>query len=166
MSESEMQSSVAAHGNAGDGAIGAAGANAVVAFDEGKEFLKEKIFVAEFVVAGIDIEGGFAGGGGDEEILEAAFFAKIFDQVPAVGVEKGLLVVAEAVKEIEDGEAARSVGVKAGRQEDAIRNGASEDFAGDGVALDAAGSGLSGREIKEVQAGEEKEKAYSSLRSG
>jgi hypothetical protein len=33
-----------------------------------------------------------------------AFFAEIFDEVPAAGVKEGLLVVAEAVEEIEDGE--------------------------------------------------------------
>jgi hypothetical protein len=110
-----------------------------VALDEREKFLQEKILVADFAVAGIDVEGGFAGGSGDEEILEAAFIAEIFNKVPAAGMEEGLLVVAEAVEKIENGEAAGFVGVKAGRQENAIGNGAREDFAGDGIAFDAAG---------------------------
>jgi hypothetical protein len=97
-----------------------------------------------------------------------ALFAEVFDEVPAAGVEEGLLVVAEAVKEIKDGEAECFVGVKSGRQEDAIGHRASEDFAGHGVALDAAGGG-GGGEAKEVEEGKEvkeKEKADPLLRSG
>jgi hypothetical protein len=60
-----MKRAVTAHGNAGDGAIGAAGADAVVAFDEREKFLQKKILVAEFAITGVDIESGFAGGSGD-----------------------------------------------------------------------------------------------------
>jgi hypothetical protein len=120
-----------------------------VAFDKREKFLKKEIFVADFAVAGIDVEAGFAGRSGDEEILEAAFIAKVFDKVPAAGVEESLFVVAKAVEKIEDWKMAGFVGVKTGRQEDAKGSRAREDFAGDGVALDAAGS-MGGREIKEV----------------
>jgi hypothetical protein len=162
-----MQGAVASHRNAGDGAIGATGTDAVVAFDEGKELLQKKILVTDFAVAGIDVEAGFAGGSGDEEILQMTFIAEVFDEIPAAGVEEGLLVVAEAVKEIEDGEAAGFVGVKAGRQKNAIGNGTREDFAGDGIALDAAGGGVRTGEVKEVKESEKvKEKADPSLRSG
>jgi len=46
MAESEMQHAVASHGNAGDGAIGAAGRGAIALFDEREKFLKQKILVA------------------------------------------------------------------------------------------------------------------------
>ena len=94
---------------------------------------------------------------------------EIFDKVPGTGANEGLFVVTEAVKEIEDGEAARFVGVKPRRQKNAIWNRASEDFAGDGVAFGAAGSGGGRRDVKEVKEGKEvkeKEKADPSLRSG
>jgi hypothetical protein len=163
MSEGEMESPVTAHGNAGDGAIGAAGADAIAAFDERKKFLQEKILVAGFAVARVDVKAGFARWSGNEEILEAAFFAEVFDEVPRAGAEKGLLVVAEAVEEIEDGKAARFVGVKAGGEKNAIWNGACENFAGDGVALGTAGNGGGAGDVKEV---EEKEEVDPSLRSG
>lgn len=160
-----MESAVAAHGNAGDGAIGAAGANAVVVLDKREKLLEKEILIADFAIAGIDVETGFAGGSGDEEILEAVFFAEVFDEVPAASVEESLLVVAEAVKEIEDGEAAGFVGVKAGGKENAIGNGTREDFAGDGVALDAAG-GEGRRDVKEVEEGKEAREKRNSLRRG
>jgi hypothetical protein len=163
MSEGEMEGAIAAHGDAGDGAIGAAGAGAVAAFDERKKFLQKKILVTNFAITRVDVKAGFARGSGDEEILEAAFFAEVFDEVPDARAEEGLLVVAEAVEEIEDGKAARFVGVKAGRKKNAIRNGTRKDFAGNGVAFGAAGSGRSAGEVKEV---EEKEEADPSLRSG
>lgn len=52
-----------------------------------------------------------------------------------------LFVVAESVKEIENREVLRLVGVEGKRENYAVRNGAGEDFAGDGVALDAARGG-------------------------
>jgi hypothetical protein len=169
MMEGEMERAVAAHGNAGDGAIGAAGTYAIEAFDERKKFLQEKILVAGFAVPGIDVEAGRAGGSGDKEILEAPFFAEILDEIPGAGAEEGLLIVAEAVEEIEDGEAAGLVGVKAGRQENAVWNRARKNFAGDGVAFGAAGGGGGAREVEEVEEVKEvkdKKKADPSLRSG
>jgi hypothetical protein len=162
-----MKRAVAAHGNAGDGAIGTAGTDAVVPLDKREKFIEKEILVADSAVAGIDVEAGFAGGSGDEEILQMTFIAEVFDEIPAASVEEGLLVVAEAVKEIKDGEAARFVSIKAGGKENAIRNGAREDFAGDGVALDTAGGGVRTGEVKKVEESErEQEKADPSLRSG
>ncbi len=167
MSEGEMEGAVAAHGNAGNRAIGAAGTEAVAAFDERKKFLQEEGLVADFAVAGIDVEASPARGSGDEEFLEAAFFAEILDEVPAAGVEKCLLVVAESVEEIENGEAARFVGVKAGWQKNAIRNRVSKNFAGNGVALCAAGSSVRTGEVKEAEESEKaKEEREHSFRQG
>ena len=156
MSEGEMERAVATHGDTGDGAIGAAGADAVAAFDERKKFLQKKILIANFAVARVDVKASFARWSGDEKILEAAFFAEVFDEVPGAGAEKGLLVVAEAMEEIEDGETVGFVGVKTGGQKNAIRNGTRKDFAGDGVAFGAARSGGGAGEAKDVK---EKEKA-------
>ena len=167
MSEGEMEGAVAAHGNAGKRAIGASGTDAVAMFDERKKFLQEEGLVADFAVAGVDVETSLAGGSGDEEFLEAASFAEILDEVPAAAVEECLIVVAESVEEIENGEAARFVGVKAGWQKNAIRNRVSKNFAGNGVALCAAGSSVGTGEVKEVQEVEEvKEKKNSPSHCG
>jgi len=150
MAEREMESAVATHGDTGDGAVGAAGSGAVAVFDEGEKFLKEKIFVAVFSVARIDVEAGAAVGSGDEEVLELLFFALVFDEVPEAGVDEELFVIAEAVKVVEDGEFLGFVGVERGGEDDAIGDRAREDFGGEGVALDAAGGG-GGGEVKEVK---------------
>lgn len=155
MTEGEMQGAVAAHGNARDRAIGAAWARSITAFDEREEFAQKEVLVTEFAVARVDVKAGCARGSGNEEFLEAAFFAEILDEVPAAGVEERLLVVAEAVEEIENREVARFVGIKAGRQKDTIWHRASKNFAGNGVALDAAGSCVRTREIKKVEKSEE-----------
>jgi len=160
MREGQMKGAVSTHGNAGNGAIGAAGADAVVGGDEGKKFAQKEIFVTALAVEGVDVEAGAPRGSSDEEFLEKAFVAEIFDEVPGAGVKKGLFVVAEAMEEIQNREAAGFVGVKAGRQKNAVGDGVREDFAGDGVALDAAGSSECAREVKEIEeVNEEKEKA-------
>src|SRR5260370_3058582 len=76
MSEGEMEGAVAAHGNAGNRAIGAAGTDAGAAFDERKKFLQEEGFVANFAVAGVDVEARPASGSGDKDFPQAAFFAE------------------------------------------------------------------------------------------
>src|SRR5260370_37927727 len=70
MSEGEMEGAVAAHGNAGNRAIGAAGTDAVAAFDERKKFLQGEGLAAHFAVAGMDVEASRARGSGDEEFVE------------------------------------------------------------------------------------------------
>ena len=75
MAEGEMERTVASHGDAGDGAIGAAGGDSIALFDEGEKFLEKEILVAIFSVARVDVEAGAAVGSGDEEILEFLFIA-------------------------------------------------------------------------------------------
>jgi hypothetical protein len=130
MAEREMERAVAAHGDAGNSAIGATRMNAVVAFNEGKEFFQQKVFVTILAIARIDIETRATAWRGDEELFQLAFFPEILDEIPGAGVNEHLFVIAEAVEEIEDREPARFVGVKVRRKKDAIRNGAAEDFAG------------------------------------
>ena len=144
MAESEMERAEASHGDAVDGAISAAGGGAVALFDEGKKFLDEEIFVAVLAVLGIDVEACAAVGRGDQKIFQFVLLAEIADYVPEAGVDEELLVVAEAVEEIEDGEVAGFVHVEIRGKNDAIGDGAGENFTGERVAFYAAGGGVGG----------------------
>ena len=66
----------------------------------------------------------------DQVFAELLAFPKVLHEVPAAGVQKHLLVIAESVEEIQDGEAASFVRVVAGRQENAVRNRAAQYPAG------------------------------------
>ena len=69
MAEGEMQRAVASHGDAGDGAIGAAGSGTIALFDVREKFLEKEIFVAVFSVAGVDVEAGVTVGRDDEKFF-------------------------------------------------------------------------------------------------
>src|SRR5260370_1311989 len=85
----------------------------------------------------------------------------------AIAGEKCLLVVAECVEEIENGEAARFVAVKTRWQKNAIRNRVSKNSAGNRVALCAAGSSVRTGEVKEAEESENvKEERVPSFRRG
>ena len=144
MAKCEMERAVAAHGSSGDGAVGAAGSRAETFFDAWKKFLHEEIFVASFSVVRIDVERRAGSGCCNQKFANLVSFPKIFDKVPSAGVDEHLFVIAEAMEEIEDGEALRLVCVVTWRKQNAIRNGMSENFAGQGIAFDAA-SGSEGR---------------------
>jgi len=141
MAKGEMKGAVAAHGNTGDGAVGAAGANAVVTLDERKEFAEKEIFVADLAVARIDIEAGAGSGRGDEEFAELLFLPGVLDEIPPAGMQEHLLVIAEAMKKVENRKLTGLVRVIGGRKKDAVWDGPVKDFAGNGVAFDAAGRG-------------------------
>src|SRR5581483_10939339 len=138
MAEGKMKGAVASHGDAGNRAIGAAGTGAIVALDEGEKFLEQEIVEAALAVAGIDVEAGAARRRGNQEFLELPLFPQILDQVPAAGMEKHLLVVAEAVKKVENRVAAGFLRIIRRRQEQAIRNSALEDLAGKRIAFDTS----------------------------
>jgi len=157
MAEGEMQRAVATHGNAGDGAIGAARSDAITLFDEGEKFLEKKVLVAILPVAGVDVEAGAAVGGGDGEVLELMSLAHVIYEIPEAGVDEELFVVAEAVKVIEDGEFSGFVGVEGGGKDDAVADGAGEDFGGKGVTFDA-GRSRSGGEAKKAEEGNQEKK--------
>ncbi len=112
MAEGQMERAVASHGYAGNGAVGAAGSGAVTFFDEGKEFFEQKILVAIFAVAGVDVEARVTIRSDDEKVLELLIVTQVFDEIPEAGVDEELFVVAEAVKVIEDGEFSGFVGVE------------------------------------------------------
>jgi hypothetical protein len=151
MAEGEMERAEAAHGDAVDGAVGAAGRDAIAFFDEGKKFLDQEILVAVFAVFCVDVEARAAIGRSDQKIFELVIVAEIGDNVPQAGVDEELFVVAEAVEEIEDGEVGRFVGVEGGRENDAVGDGAREDFAGEGVAFDATWCGVDGEDEEEEE---------------
>src|SRR5580704_10921746 len=102
MGQGDVQCAVAAHGHAVDATIAAARLDAIVAFDEGKEFANEEIFVAHMSVPGIDVEGASGGGRGDDEFADFAAVPQILNEIPASGADQGLLVTAESVEIVED----------------------------------------------------------------
>jgi len=159
VAEGEMQRAVAAHGDAGDGTVGAARRGAIAFFDEREKFLEKEILVAAPAILRIDVEARTAVRRGDQKISQLTFFAQVFDEIPRAGVDEELFVVAETVEGIEDGEVFCFVGVESWREDDAVGNAASQDFTGHGVAFDAAGGGEE-REVNEVKEGKEvKERA-------
>jgi len=141
----EMQGAIAAHRDTGDGAVAPAGRDAVAFFDEREELLQQEIFVTGFSVFGVDIETSATIGSGNQKVSDFVLLAHVFDEIPGAGVDKGLLVVAKAVEEIEDGKQARLVLVEGRRKDDAKGNGARQDFAGESVAFDTACSGGGGK---------------------
>ena len=156
MAEGKMERAVAAHGDPGDGAVGAARGGAIALFDKRKKFPKQEILVANLAILGIDVKVGAAGGRGDEKIFQLAAVTLVLDEIPQAGMNEELFVVAKAMKFVEDGEPPGFVGVERGGKYDAVRNIATEDFAGEGVAFDAAGSEGRG-DVKEVEEGKEVE---------
>ncbi len=86
MAEGKVKRSIAAHGDAGDGAIGTTGSDAVAFLDEREKLLKEEIFVAFFSHFCVDVKGCAGIGSGDQEILQFAFVAHIFHQIPCARV--------------------------------------------------------------------------------
>ena len=151
VAEGEVECAVAAHRNSIDCAIGTARCDPVASLDEGEKFLQQKVFVAVLAVLGIDVETGAAVRRGDEEILELVIASKVVDNIPETRVDEELLVVAQAVQEIENGELSGLVGVEGGGEEDAVGNGPREDLARNGVALNASRSLERDRKKKEQQ---------------
>lgn len=146
----ETERAVAPHGDAGDAAVLAAGANAVVALDVGDEFANEEILVADFGVAGIDVEAAASVGRDDEKFGDLLLLPEVFDHVEAAGIDQHLRIAAEAVKPVKDGIALRGLRIVRRRQDDAVGNGAAEDFAGRGAAFSTAlGEGRGRKEDEE-----------------
>src|SRR5580658_3580745 len=101
MGESEAQRSVAAHGNSADGAACAAGSYPVLAFDVRQKLLQEKVAVAYRTVGRVDVETAPALRRDDEKVAHLVLFAEVVEQGPAAAVEERLLVVAQAVQEVQ-----------------------------------------------------------------
>src|SRR5215470_19093452 len=97
-----MQRAVAAHGSAGSGAIRTAGFDTKLFFNSRQKLLHQKIFIANFSVMRIDVERGSSCRSCDQEFTQLFCLPEVFDEIPAAGMNEHLLVVAEAVKEIED----------------------------------------------------------------
>src|SRR5260221_7782413 len=101
MCKGETQGSVAAHGDAADGASGTSGEDAVFGFDVRQEFLKKEVAVAHRAVDGVDVEAAFGLGCDDEVVGHLVLAAEIVEHGPAAAVEQGSFVVAQAVKKVE-----------------------------------------------------------------
>jgi hypothetical protein len=71
-------------------------------------------------------------------------------------MDKHLIVVAESVKKVEDGEFASFVCIVAGRKNHAVVHGVRKNFAGQRIALDSSGCGANAIwEAKKVEEAEE-----------
>ena len=138
MPECQVQRSISAHRDPGNGAVGATRRHTVMLLDEREEFPHQEIFVAFLAILGVDVEARPAFRRGDQEILQLALLPQVLHQVPFAGVDKELLVVAKPVQEIKDREMARLVRVKRWRQHYAIGDCAVHEFAGQRIAFDAA----------------------------
>ena len=138
MAKSQVQSAIAPHGNTGDGTMAVARGDAVAFFHKRKKLLEQEILVMRFSVFRIDVEAGVRAGSSDHKLLQLPFFPHVFCEIPRAGMNEELLVVAEAVKKVQDWKVPGLVHVKGWRKNNAIRNGAGKNLAGNGVALDAA----------------------------
>src|SRR5580658_2307991 len=128
MQEGQAQRAITAHGNSADSPFGTIACGSVAMLDEGDELPQKEIFVARMAIMGIDIEAGFARRRYDQEFAYLVTLPEIFDQVPASGTDEGLLVVAEAMKKIQDRKDTSFIGVVARRQKRAVGNLLAEDF--------------------------------------
>src|SRR3954470_20348356 len=102
MSERETQCAVSAHRNAADGAVFPILANTVFFLDGRHELAQEEIRVQDLLVGRVDIERRLSFGRNDKEVTDLVLLAEIFDQIPSAGLEKRLLIVAQAMQVIKN----------------------------------------------------------------
>src|SRR5258708_4152550 len=139
MAEGQMQSAITAHRNPGNAAVGTPGLRAIAFFDSGKKFPEKKIFITKAAIPGGYVEAGASIRRDDQKIAELMPLPEVLDKIESARMNEHLLVVAEAMKKIEDGIAASFFRVVAGRQDDAVSDGMAEDFAGRREAFGAEG---------------------------
>src|ERR1700751_2201404 len=140
MSKGKPQSSVAAHRNPAHRSSLAVHAHPVFLFNVWQEFPQEKVAIALPAIGGIDVETAEALRSDDQEIADLLLAAEVINQRPSAGLEKGLLVVAEAMQEVDHGISigrARALGIIARRQMDAVPYRAAKHSALDDAAVDA-----------------------------
>src|SRR5258708_2041827 len=140
MAEGQMQSAIPAHGNPGNAPGSASGLRAIALFNLGKKFPEKRILVTKAAITGVYVEAGASIRRDDQKITELTPLPEVLDKIESARMNEHLLVVAEAMKKIEDGIAASFFRVVAGRQDDAVSDGMAEDFAGCGEAFGADGS--------------------------
>jgi len=140
MAEGQMQSAIPAHGNPGNAPGSASGLRAIALFNLGKKFPEKRILVTKAAITGVYVEAGASIRRDDQKITELTPLPEVLDKIESARMNEHLLVVAEAMKKIEDGIAASFFRVVAGRQDDAVSDGMAEDFAGRGEAFGADGS--------------------------
>src|SRR5260370_5416954 len=140
MAEGQMQSAIPAHGNPCNAPGSASGLRAIALFNLGKKFPEKRILVTKAAITGVYVEAGASIRRDDQKITELTPLPEVLDKIESARMNEHLLVVAEAMKKIEDGIAASLFCVVAGRQDDAVSDGMAEDFAGRGEAFGADGS--------------------------
>ena len=138
MAECQVERTVASHRDSIDRPIRPAWCNPVPPFDEREEFPDHEVLITILAVSGIDVKTGTGRRSGNQELLDFVFRPKIFDQIPGATVNEELVVVAQSVEKIENGEMPGLISIKRGGQKDAIGNRTREDLARQGIALNAA----------------------------
>src|SRR5207245_11664195 len=112
-----------------------------------QKFPHQKILVALAAIVRVDVETSVSGRSDDEELAKLVLLAQVLDQVHAAGLEKDLLVFAQAVEKIKDGVAGGLLRVVSRRQEHAVRHRAAKNFARKREALGASrGAGRCSRQ--------------------
>src|SRR5205085_6579557 len=114
MAKREVQCAVTAHRDSADAAIGAARRDAVARLNAGQKFANQKIFVMDLAIARIDVKRGTGIGSDNQKFANLIAFPQILHQIECAAVNEHLIVVAESVEKIQDGELASFVDVVAG----------------------------------------------------
>src|SRR5580704_5728662 len=134
--------SMGGYGNAADGPITSALADAVSGFDQWDELLQKEVAVAHRAIGRIDVETSSAFRSDDEKFSHLVLPAEIVKQRPSSTVEEGSLVVAQAVQKIQHGIALRrmagSARIIASGKVNAIVDLMFQDPAVQGIAVDPA----------------------------
>ena len=115
-------------------------ANAIFAFDVRHEFLEKEIAVAELVAGRVDVETALALRRDHQKVCDLVLAPQVLDYAPSSGAEQRLLVLSQAMKEVEHRIAPLRgiLGVIVRRQLHAVVNRLFENAAVDDVAVGAA----------------------------
>src|SRR5271170_4353415 len=135
MQERNVQSSVSTHRDPCNAARSAPRLSAIPLLDAGHEFLQKKILVAPLSIARIDEETCAAPRRHYQKLSQLMLLPHVLDEIHSARMHKHLLVVPQAVQQIEDGVAARLLRVIARRQQHAVGNSMVENFAWQGNAF-------------------------------
>src|SRR6185369_9158928 len=108
--------------------------------DRRNKFLEKEIAVAQCVPRRVDVESALALRSYHEKIADFVLATKIVDDAPSAGTEKSLLILAEAMKEIQHGIAPRcgTIRVVISRQLHAVVNRLLQNAAVQGAAIGTA----------------------------
>src|SRR5581483_5338766 len=103
--------------------------HAKAAFDIGKELGQKEVAIAIASARGVNEERSPAFRGDDQKVADLLLPAEVFDQAPATAAEQHLLVLSQAVEEVERRIFPALLLFVAGRQHYAIAHRASQNAA-------------------------------------